>query len=454
MSKRKKNKIWIYILIGVVAIFGVLIALNSKKGNETRVAVVKPSLRNIVETVSANGKVQPVTEVKISPDVPGEIIRLDVKEGDSVREGQLLLVINPEIYLTNRDRLQAALNNAKANLAQSKAREEQARGRLETEVKPAYERSQSLYQKKVIPIAEFQAAEAAYLAAKGEYEASKQLTLAAGYSVKAAEQALREAEESLRRTSIYAPMDGIVSKLNVQKGERVVGTAQMAGTEMMRISDLSAMEIRVEVSESDIVRVHKGDTCDIEIDAFREMKFIGVVTDVGNSAITAAGLATVSADQVTNFEVKIRILRKSLEKLEGGPQMMKPGMSGTVEIRTKTVKGALAVPVACVTSRDKTGGNVNNSETPYVDGWQDDDEEHIGEEEKEVVVFAAKDGKAVKKPVKTGIQDRSFIEILEGIDSTDIIISDPYSAISKTLRDGAEIKIVEKGTLFKSGSKK
>ena len=224
----------------------------------------------------------------------------------------------------------------------------------------------------------------------------------------------------------------------------------MAGTEMMRISDLSAMEIRVEVSESDIVRVHTGDSCEIEIEAFRDKRFTGVVTDVGNSAISAGGVggSTMSTDQVTNFEVRIRILKSSIEKLAGGPRMIKPGMSGTVEIRTKVVNGAMAVPVACVTSRDKEGGSVNSSETAYVDGWEEGDVEEIASDDKDVVVFVVKDGKAVKKKVKTGIQDRSFIEISEGLDTTAQVISDPYSAIAKTLKDGSEVKIVDKKEIF------
>ncbi len=348
---------------------------------------------DIVETVAASGKIQPEVEVKISPDVSGEIVELPIKEGDQVLKGDLLVKIKPDTYLSMKQRSEAALNSAKASLSMSKAR------LVESEAN--YNRNKILYEKGAISASEFEQIESSYEIAKLNVESSE-------YSVSSAQASLEESQENLDKTSIYAPFDGTISRLNVELGERVVGTMQMAGTEILRLANLDEMEVAVEVNENDITRVNLGDTSIIEVDAFLGEDFKGVVSEIANSADVLGA----SADQVTNFEVKIRILDKV---------SFRPGMTATVEIQTSDERQVLSVPIQAVTTRKDTAD----------------------EQEKIECVFVYENRKAVLKQVETGIQDDKNIHIISGLADSVRVISGPYSAVSKMLKDGMRVHAEE-----------
>jgi HlyD family secretion protein len=416
----KNNKI-LKILLPAVVVLIIFAVIGKKQGwfgkaVTIKVAVEKAELRSITETITANGKIQPEKEVKISPDVAGEIVEMNVKEGDNVVKGQLLCRIKPDIYISQRDRSLAAISSAKARLAQSEAQFVQA--------ELAFKRSKQLFDEQTVSKSEFEQAQASYTVAKSEVDAAK-------YSVISTEASLKEANENLTKTSIYAPMTGTVSMLLVEQGERVVGTSMMTGTEMMRVADLSRMEAQVQVNENDIVRVHLGDTALIEVDAFLDQKFKGVVTEIANSAKTTG----VSADQVTNFDVKILVLPESYQKLlkKGEINPFRPGMSASVDIQTETRKGILTVPIQSVTTRtDTTKTQVGPTD-----------------ESVRTLVFGTDGTRALARDVKTGIQDNTFIEITSGIKEGDQVITAPFSAISKKLSDSTLIQIVKKEELFK-----
>ena len=430
----KTNKLLRYLLLAALVLI-VLAVIGKKAGwfgkaETIQVAVEKIERRDITETITANGKIQPETEVKISPDVSGEIVELNVKEGDMVKQGQLLARIKPEVYISARDQAQAALNSAKARLAQAQAQFIQK--------EQDYKRNQKLWNEKAISEAVYETALSAYQIAKAELDAAK-------YSVKSAEAALAEAQENLVKTSIYAPMSGTVSMLLVEKGERVIGAQMMTGTEMMRIADMNRMEVLVEVNENDIVRVNLNDTALIEIDAYLGQKFKGVVTEIANSAKTT-GLTT---DQVTNFEVKVLLLRDSYQTLydQGYKNPFRPGMSATVDIRTKTVTDVLAAPVEAVTTR------VDSVLNDTLGGEQLASNQETKPDEPIEIVFMVKADKAVAKRVKTGIQDNNYIEIKEGLEDNDEIIVAPYNAVSKRLKPGSLVEVVKKEDLFKNDKK-
>jgi HlyD family secretion protein len=433
----KTKKLLRYSLIAVVIFIG-LAVVGKKVGwfgkeDAIQVAVEKAKRRDIIETITANGKIQPETEVKISPDVSGEIVELNVKEGDMVNSGKLLARIKPEVYISARDRSMASLNSSKARLAQAEAQY------IQKELD--YKRNKTLWEQQAISESVYETALSAYQVAKAELDAAK-------YSVKSAEAALDEAEENLIKTSIYAPMPGTVSMLLVEKGERVVGAQMMTGTEMMRIADLERMEVMVEVNENDIVRVNMNDTALIEVDAFLDQKFKGVVTEIANSAKTD-GLTT---DQVTNFEVKIFLLRESYQTLydEGYINPFRPGMSATVDIMTEIKSDVLSVPIQAVTTRSDSSLAENPEEEPS------DEEEEVEEDEEmnEVVFMVNEEDKAEAVIVKTGIQDNNYIQILEGVNDDDEIITAPYNAISKKLKADASVEVVDKKDLFKNDKKK
>jgi len=451
----KNKKLLKYSLIGLgVLIVFIIIAKKSGWIGKSEIIKVSTDLatkRTIVEMVSANGKIQPEVEVKISPDVSGEIVVLNVKEGDRVKKGDLLAKINPDMYLSNLDKMVAGLNSTKANLANSKARLAQVQAQF-TNAKLTYERNEKLWKESTISQSEYDAAKSAYEVAKAEVDAANETVSASEYNVKSTEASLKEAKDNLTKTSIFAPVDGTVSKLNVEKGERVVGTSQFAGTEIMRIADLSEMEVNVSVNENDIVRVHLGDTALVEVDAYLNRKFKGVVTEIANSANTTG----VSADQITNFDVKIRIVRESYLDLLSDKQKdmspFRPGMSATVDIKTKTVYDVLSIPIQSVTTRDDTTGNLKKSDVITKDpANKDKTEENTKKNKNNAVneyVFIYANGVAKLQKVTTGIQDNNFIEIIEGIKEKDEVISAPYRAISKTLKNNDKVKKVKKEELF------
>ncbi len=441
----KKNKTLIYIGVGTLLLIIVLV-IGKKAGwfgasNMIEVAVEKAELRDIVETVSASGKIQPEMEVKISPDVSGEIIALYVKEGDKVTKGQLLVKIRPDVYESYLDRATAALNNSKANLANSEARYIQA--------EQAFQRNSKLHKDKVISDADFEQIKSNYMVAKADVEAAR-------FNIKSAEASVKEAKDNLVKTTIFSPVDGTISKLNVELGERVVGTTQMTGTEMMRIANLSNMEVNVDVNENDINRLSVGDTASIEVDAFLDTKFKGIITEVANSA----SVVGTSADQVTNFTVKIRILSESyahLMKDKSMPSPFRPGLSATVDIQTNKKAKILTIPIQAVTVRDDTSSV--NGKKKYTAKKADEAEVKKEKTDEKVVaeefeyVFIVEAGKAKMILVKTGIQDDQYIEILEGLKEGQEIVTAPYLAISKLLKNDIAVQIVKEEDLFKAEKK-
>lgn len=416
----KSNKI-LKILIPIVVVLIIVAVIGKKQGwfgkaLTIKVAVENAENRTIIETITANGKIQPEKEVKISPDVSGEIVELTVKEGYQVEKGQLLLRIKPDTYISQKDRSLAAISSARARLAQSEAQFTQA--------ELSFKRNKQLFSEQTISKSEYEQAEATYTVAKSEVDAAK-------YSIISAEASLKEANENLIKTSIYAPMSGTVSMLLVELGERVAGTNLMAGTELLRVADLSRMEAQVEVNENDIVKVNLGDTALIEVDAYLDKKFKGIVTEIANSAKTTG----VSADQVTNFDVKILVLPESYQSLvdAGDKNPFRPGMSASVDIQTESKKDIITVPIQSVTTRTDTTKNTAKTANKDI----------------RTIVFLS-DGKyALAKDVKTGIQDNNYIEILSGVSVNDKVVSAPFSAISKKLSDSTLIEIVKKEELFK-----
>lgn len=447
MAKRKKSNRFLYILLGIVAI-GIIGAIVAKstgligEPNETEVELAEVSRYSIVEKVNASGMIQPETEVKISPDVPGEIIELHVEEGDSVTRGQLLLKIRPDNFQQALARTQANFNQQKANLASSKSRLAQLEAQFER-ASNDFARSEKLYKQNVISDAEFDQAKASYYVAKEELEAAVQNVEAARYMVESAGASVREAQESLNLTSVYAPVNGTVSKLDVEKGERVVGTSQMAGTEMLRVADLNRMEVRVDVNENDIIRVGVGDTAIIDVDSYSYMnkKFKGIVTSVANTANTK-----ISADAVTEFEVKVRILNSSYEDLLREKIMktaFKPGMTASVEIITNRKDNVLSVPLAAVTTRspEANGDSEDGEEGEESANENPNQRSAPRNEEIKEVVFVDNGGVATMVEVETGISDYERIEIVSGLEPGQKVVAGPYLVVSKRLKEGDNIKV-------------
>lgn len=429
----KSNRLLKYLLIAAIVL--IVFAIIGKKsgwfGGEVTIKVSSenPVIRTITETVTASGKIQPETEVKISPDVSGEIVELKIQEGDKVKKGDLLLKIKPDIYLSAVDRSEASVNSAKANYANAQAFLKQIEAKYK-QIKNAFERSKVLWEQETISQADYESALSSFEMVEAELAAAQKSLESSKFSVQSAEATLSETRENLRKTKIYAPMDGTVSMLNVEIGERVVGTMQMAGTEMLRIADLSRMEVKVDVNENDIVKVKLNDTAIIEIDAYLGEKFKGVVTEMANSA-NVSGMAT---DQVTSFEVKVLLLKNSYNHLikPNNANPFRPGMSASVDIQTNTKPNILTIPIQAVTTRTDT--------SEFAD-------ESTSDEFKEVV-FVVSEGTAIMKTVKTGIQDNRDIEIVEGIALEDAIVVAPYSAISRKLKDGIKVEVVKKEELF------
>ncbi|WP_299822011.1 efflux RND transporter periplasmic adaptor subunit [uncultured Pontibacter sp.] len=457
MAKKKSKLIPILVGVLVFLLVGIIVAKKAGwlgKDEGTEVVLAKASKAEIVEKVSASGKIQPETEIKISPDVSGEIIELNVEEGDSVVKGQLLLRIRPDNYQSFVDAQQASVNSARANLGQTKARLAQAQASL-TQAKQNYDRNKTLYDQKVISQADWQQISATYLAAQQEVESLKQSVKASEFNIQNAQAALKDARENLNKTTIYAPVSGIVSKLNVERGERVVGTSQMAGTEIMRIANLNNMEVRVNVNENDIIRVGLGDSVIVEVDSYasKDEKFKGVVTAIANTAKDA-----VSLEAVTEFEVRIRLLNESYSHLaEQNARPFRPGMTASVDIITERKTGVLSVPLSAVTTRSNEKEKTANA-TEEGEGEQqqntDDTKAKAPAAKVEEVVFAYDKAtntvKAVK--VKTGISDFENIEILSGLSAGQEVVTGPFRAVSSTLKDGAKVAVKDAGSINKTAA--
>ena len=420
------SKKTIYILLAVaVVLIGTLIGLSKSgvigskdKGTEIEIANVAAS--TIVETVSATGKIQPEIEVKISSEVSGEIIALNVKEGQVVKKGDLLVKINPDLYTSSYNRTVSNLSGTKAGLNQSEASYKEA--------KANYDRNKSLYDKGIISRADWDKAVASFEVAK----ANKQN---AYYNVQSASATVLEAKDNLGRTTIYAPADGTISVLNVELGERVLGTQQMAGTEILRVANLNNMEVEVDVNENDIVKIKVGDKANVEVDAYLKKQFKGVVTSISNSASS-----TLTADQVTNFKVKVRILKESYQDLlEGKPSTyspFRPGMTATVDIITNTKSNILTVPISSVVVKSDTAAVKEiKVEDP------NEEKSKPKSDKKFECVFVKVGNKAKIRIIKTGIQDDTNIEVLSGLKKGDVVITGPYTTVSKELNSGDKVSL-------------
>ena len=413
-----------FIIGGTILIIAVLVILSKtgvigNKDEGKSIEISKVSSSTIVETVSATGKIQPEIEVKIASMVSGEIIELPIKEGQVVKKGDLLVKINPDLYTSGLDRTVANLAGTKSSLSQADAQFKEA--------KSNYDRSKTLFEKGIISKSDWDKAVASFEVAK----ASKQ---AAYFNVQSASATVNEARDNLGRTIIYAPADGTISVLNVELGERVLGTQQMAGTEILRVANLNNMEVEVDVNENDIVKIKVGDLAKVEVDAYLKKQFKGVVTSISNSASTA-----LTADQVTNFKVKIRILKESYQDLlEGKPvtySPFRPGMTATVDIITKTKANVLVVPISSVVIKSDTAA----VKEIKIDGPATEKPKVLKSDKKLECVFVKVGNKAKIRIIKTGIQDDSNIEVITGLKKGDVVITGPYTTVSKDLNSGDKV---------------
>jgi HlyD family secretion protein len=439
MKKISKKRKRLYIIIAAVVLVSLAIAkknglIGGAKSIEVSTEIVAE--RDIVEIVVGSGKIQPEVEIKLSPDVSGEVIELHVKEGDKVKKGDILAVIDPELYKSNYDKVVASSNTQKANVANAKARQAQAEASY-IQAEQDYKRNLSLWKDKAISEAEFQAAEAQYKIAEADLEAAKQNVVAAQYSLMSSMASVKEAQENFSKTTIISPSDGTVSKLNVEIGERVSGASQFsAGTEIMRIANLNSMEVIVSVNENDIIRVKKGDTAFVEVDAYQNRKFSGIVTEIANSA----NVSGITSDQVTSFDVRIRILHESYADLipedSSFASPFRPGMSAAVEIQTSKVANVIAVPIQAVTSREDLSAPADSSEN--------NEDNAIAQE----YVFIYESGTAVLRKVKTAVQDNQYIQIVSGLKKGEEVIMAPYTAIKDILKDGMQVKKVSQESLY------
>ena len=444
-----KNKKILPYAISILVIAIILLVVGKKMGwfgKEFTISVATETVKSatLTEFITANGKIQPETQVKISPDVSGEVIELYVEEGDEVVKGDLLCVIKPEMYVSALNRAEAALNSSKARLAQAEAQ------LIEREL--SYKRAKQLYDKNTIPVSEFETAQAAYQVAQSEVKAAQ-------FSVKSAEASVSEAQEQLTKTKIYAPISGTISALNIEKGERVVGTSMMTGTEMMIVANLNKMEVWVDVNENDIVKVTKFDTALVEVDAYLNRKFKGIVTEIANSASTLGA----TTDQVTNFEVKVLLLSESyadlIDSVAKNYYPFRPGMSAAVDILTESRENVISVPISAVTTRIKMKGGGTREVTDEVKTEPGEVEvtseakTAAEKEEKQEVVFVVNGSRVKKVEVETGIQDNTSIQIVEGLKEGDEVVTAPFNAINKTLKDSMLVKVVTEEELFKVKSK-
>ncbi|MBK1439150.1 efflux RND transporter periplasmic adaptor subunit [Parapedobacter sp. ISTM3] len=449
---KKKNTLK-YVVIGAVILLVLVIIANKMgwigQGDVIKVATEKAEKRTVNEQVSASGKIHPEVEVKLSSEVSGEIVELNVKEGDVVTKGQVLCRIRPDILQSGYDRAVASLNAQRASLAVSEQQLKQQEANF-VNIEATFNRNKELFERKVVSAAEFDKARADYESALASLEAQRQSVLAARYGIDQSQASVNEAGDNLARTTIYAPVDGVVSLLQAELGERVVGTAQMAGTEIMRIANMSSMEVVVEVNENDITRVALNNEATIEVDAFQGREFRGVVTEIASSSTTAATTTTTTAgtDQVTNFNVKVRILSESYEDLlkkdQPNPSPFRPGLSATVDIHTKQDTG-LAVPIQAVTTREASGRDTTAANTPTADSPHT---AATGAPKMKEYVFVYNNGTVKQVEVTTGIQDDMYIRILSGLNEGDEVVSRPFNAISKILRDGSKVEKVDRNSLL------
>jgi len=449
----KKTVKWILIIAGIlIAIFIVwkLTAGSGDKGG-VKVSTEKAAKRTIIETVNASGKIYPEVEVKISPDISGEVTELNVEEGDSVKKGQVLARIYADIYALQRDEAASRVSQSASTVDNSKAALEALKASLD-QSKQTYDRNKTLYDQKVISKAELEQYELTFHSAQANYNAALSNIKSLQAGVQTSQTGLTKANKDLSRTTLTAPMNGVISSLKIKKGERVAGNSFNIGTEMMTVADMSVLEVRVNVGENDIVKVNIGDSVDVEVDAYNNRKFKGVVTKIASS--TAAGSALTTSNDVTNYEVRIRLDKESYKDLADKKFPFRPGMNASADIKTRRVDNVLAVPIASVNARVK-GSDKSMADKKKEDqaekkdeGLADNDKASTGDDLEEVVFILQKDGTVKKLIVKSGVQDINYIEILSGLNEGDEVITGPYNAISKTLKDGMKVKVVPKDKLF------
>jgi HlyD family secretion protein len=450
------NKKLIWIIGGLVAVVILMVILKKAGvvGKEEGLSVTteKAALRTIIETVNASGKVYPEIEVKVSPDISGEIVELNVEEGDSVKRGQVLARIYADIYSTQRQQAAAGVSQSQAQVSNSQAQLGALKATLD-QAEVTFNRQKQLLDEKVISRAEFEQADQAVKTARAQYNAALQGIRGTQASVQSARAQLSRANKDVSRATIVAPMNGVVSLLAVKKGERVVGTAQMAGTEMLRIADMNSIEVRVDVGENDIPKVHLGDSALVEVDAYNKRKFSGLVTKIASSNTAAGSQLSSTGTDVTNYKVYIRLLPESykdlIDRSKAKAFPFRPGMNASADIQTKTHANVLAVPINAVTTREK-----NADKAPQADKDKKDDNSatqtaHLNDEDIDEVVFVLQKDNTVKKvKVRTDVQDINYIEVLAGLKPGDEVITGPYNLVSKTLKDGDKVKVVPKEKLF------
>lgn len=449
----KKSTKWILISLGVVVVVVLLLSKTGALGGDKGIKVVaeKVERRTITELVNASGKIYPEVEVKVSPDISGEITELNVEEGDSVKKGQVLAKIYADIYNIQRDQAASGVEQVQAQVANSQAALDALKAQMD-QAQKTFDMQKKLFDDQVISKNEFNVAESSLKTAKANYNAAVQGIRSGQANVKTAKSSLEKANKDLSRTVVVAPMDGVVSLLNVKKGERVVGSNLMNGTEMLRIADLSTIEVRVDVGESDIPKVKIGDTAQVSVEAYNDRKFKGTVTQIAssnNGAATQSALSNTSND-VTQYKVYIRLLPDSYRDLIGkGSFPFRPGMSASADIQTKTHVDVLSVPINAVTTREKEDSLKKKN-------YSNKDESDVktkapSEDDLDVVVFVKDDQNKVRKvKVKTDIQDLNYIEITEGLKGNEIVIYGPYAVIRETLKENDKVKVVDKKDLFES----
>lgn len=447
MSKKLK---WIIAILVFLIILLILLSkagiLGKKEG--IQVSAEKVQKRTITEIVTASGQIYPEVEVKVSSDISGEIVDLPVNEGDTVKRGQILAKIYADIYASQRDQ-------AAAIVSQSKAQEINAVNQLAglkatmDQTSDAYRRQKTLLDQKVISQSEFEQAQQAYLSAKANYAAAQATINAQKANVQSSEASLIRAQTDVDRATIVSPMDGVISLMDVKKGERVVGTAQMTGTEMMRIADLGRIEVRVNVGENDISKVRLGDSANIQVDAYNQRTFKGIVTQIANPQPTE-NASTSTSTTATNYLVHIRLLPDSYKDLmvKGRPFPFRPSMSASADIQTKTNVNVLSVALNAVTTRDYSDLIKNDSTLKN----QNNKQLNANDSLSEVVFVIGKDNKVKPIIVKTGIQDINYIEILSGIKEGDLVVTGPYDTVSKLLKSGDKVKVVDKSQLFQANT--
>lgn len=450
----KKKKIW-WIVITLVALMILLIGLKSGgvigKDEGLKVATEKVVKRTIIETVNASGKVYPETEVKVSPDISGEIVELNYDEGDSVKRGAVLARIYADIYSTQRDQAAAMLGQERANVDNLKAQLPGLKSALDF-AQRSFDRQKQLLAEKVISPAEFEQAENSLRTAQANYNAALQGIRRGEAASLGASASLQKADKDLSRTAVLAPRDGVISLMSVKKGERVVGASMMAGTEMMRIADMSVIEVQVDVGENDIPKVSMYDSALVEVDAYNNRKFKGVVTKIASSNTTAASAVSGTSNDVTNYKVHIRLLPSSYEDLvkSGIKFPFRPGMNASADIQTTTMPNVLAAPINAVTTREKGTDKVADASKDQTTeaGMQEQTKTGLTSDLDEVVFVRQADGTVKKVKVRTGIQDINHIEVLSGLKEGDEVITAPYNVISKILKDGTKVTVVPADKLF------